>query len=296
MASHPIVHGLSIDVEDWFHILDCEGSPDTSRWAELPSRVERNTGILLDLFDRHRVKATFFCLGWVAEHFPTVPQEIVRRGHELGSHSHLHGLVGPLGAESFARDLDTSLQALQHATGTTIKCFRAPGFSLTRTEVGWALPLLASRGIDLDSSLFLTDRAHGGLPLGRQDPFTIQLHDGHKLLEVPVIPRRFGNRDLAFSGGGYLRLLPLPLLRASFAEVERQGHGAVCYLHPREIDIDQPRMPLPPQRAFKYYVGLGSVMAKLEALLQQFHFGTLRQMAERNPRDRSISLDNLLRG
>ena len=106
---------------------------------------------------------------------------------------------------------------------------------------------------------------------------------------------------LFFARDALLRMMgahsaPLPLLRASFAEVERQGHGAVCYLHPREIDIDQPRMPLPPQRAFKYYVGLGSVMAKLEALLQQFHFGTLRQMAERNPRDRSISLDNLLRG
>ncbi len=295
MASHPIVHGLSVDVEDWFHILDCEGSPDPGHWSAQPSRVEQNTRILLDVFDRHRVKATFFCLGWVAEHFPSVPQEIVRRGHELGSHGHMHTLVGPLGRNGFARDLDDSLTALQRATGTEVKCFRAPGFSVTRAEVPWVVPVLVSRGIDLDSSLFLTERAHGGLPLDRRGPFVVRTPQGQELLEVPVVPRHFGRRELAFSGGGYLRLLPLPVLRASFAEVERAGHGAVCYLHPREIDADQPRMKLPPQRAFKYYVGLAGVVAKLDALLQQFHFGTLRQMAARNPHDAMISLQDLAR-
>lgn len=288
-----MLHGLSIDVEDWFHILDCEGAPDTASWASLPARVERNTSTILDILDEHGVKATFFCLGWVADAHPQVIAEIVRRGHELGSHSYSHGLVGHLGAEAFARDLDASLEALQRASGQTVRTFRAPGFSMTAAEVGWALPLLASRGIDLDASLFLTRRAHGGLPLDRNGPFDIDLGGQQRLREVPVVPRRIAGRELAFSGGGYLRLLPMWLLRQGFVDAEQHGRGVVAYLHPREIDPDQPRMPLPLWRRFKYYVGLETVRPKLHALLRQFRFGTLRHMAETVPLERPATLADL---
>lgn len=288
-----MLHGFSIDVEDWFHILDCEGAPDTANWTRLESRVERCTLTLLDQLDRHGARATFFSLGWIAEQHPNLIAEIARRGHEVGSHSHLHGLVGPIGPDEFARDLDQSLTALSKAAGRDIRTFRAPGFSITAAEVSWALPILASRGIDQDSSLFLSRRAHGGLPLDRDRPFTVDLGDGRQLLEIPVVPRRLGRVDLAFSGGGYLRLLPLPVLTHSFAEAERRGQPVVAYLHPREVDPSQPRMQLPPWRRFKYYVGLNGVTAKLDALLTRFRFGTLREMAAATPLDRPVTLPEL---
>lgn len=288
-----VLHGFSIDVEDWFHILDCAGAPDPGSWRQLESRVEAATQQLLDLLDQHHVKATFFALGWVAEQRPQLIAEIARRGHELGSHSHEHGLVGQLGRDGFARDLDRSIAALQRAGAGPIRCFRAPGFSMTAGEVRWALPILAERGIDVDSSLFLSARAHGGLPLDRARPFDIELGNGKRIREVPLAPRRLGPRELPFSGGGYLRLLPWWLLRDSFARAEARGEPVIAYLHPREIDPQQPRMQLPPLRRFKYYVGLDTVRLKLEKLFGAFRFGTLRQVADQTPLDRPASLDEL---
>ncbi len=288
-----VLHGFSVDVEDWFHILDCAGAPDPASWRTQESRVEAATSKLLDLLDRHGVQATFFTLGWVAEHRPQVIREIAKRGHEIGSHSHAHGLLGQLGRDGFARDLDLSLEALQRAGSGPIRCFRAPGFSITAKEVAWALPILADRGIDLDSSLFLSDRAHGGLHFPRSRPFDIELGDGRRIREVPVVPRQLGPRELPFSGGGYLRLLPWLVLRDSFARAEGHGEPVIAYLHPREVDPQQPRMALPPLRRFKYYVGLDSVGPKLEQLLKTFRFGTLRQVAEQTPLDRPATLQEL---
>ncbi len=292
-AKGAVLHGFSVDVEDWFHILDCQGAPDPRSWAGQPARVEANTAKILDVLDAHRVRASFYCLGWIADQHPQVIAEIARRGHEIGSHGHLHGLLGHLGRDAFARDLDLSLEALAKAGGGTVKTFRAPGFSLTAAEVPWALPILADRGIDLDASLFLTDRAHGGLRLDRQRPFDLLLADGRKIREVPVVPRRIAGREIAYSGGGYLRLFPWPVLRDSFARAQAQGQPVVAYLHPREVDPDQPRMKLPPLRRFKYYVGLNTVLRKMDLLFSHFRFGTLRQVAEQGLLDPPATLQEL---
>ena len=164
-----VVHGWSIDVEDWFHILDASGAPDPSSWAQLPSRVAIGTRRMLDLLDRHRVRATFFTLGWIAERHPELIAEIAARGHEVGSHGHLHRLVHQGSRDDFARDLDASLHAISRAIGRPVKAFRAPGFSIGDGET-WALPVLASRGITLDASLFLAHHGHGGIVLRRERP------------------------------------------------------------------------------------------------------------------------------
>jgi polysaccharide deacetylase family protein (PEP-CTERM system associated) len=289
---HSVTHGWSIDVEDWFHILEYAGAPDPAAWRRQERRVHIGTRRMLDLLDQRGVKATFFILGWVAEVAPELVAEIAARGHDIGSHGHLHQLVQHLGPDGFARDLDQSLAALSRAAGRDITSFRAPGFSISPAET-WALPILASRGITLDSSLFLTHRAHGGFPLDRRRPFDIHLPDGRTILEVPVVPLRVAGRELAFSGGGYLRLLPSPVLRTAFAACDLQRTPAVLYLHPRELDPDQPRMHLPPARRFKYYVGLDSVQAKVGTLLDSFRFGTLAQVAARTPRDLPLHVDGL---
>ena len=280
-----VTHGWSIDVEDWFHILEYARAPDPSAWRQQEQRVQIGTMRMLDLLDRHAVKATFFVLGWVAEVAPDLVAEIARRGHDVGSHSHLHTLVSHQTPDSFARDLDQSLTAIHRATGRDVTCFRAPGFSITPRET-WALPILRARGITLDSSLFLASRAHGGFALDRERPFELQLPNGQTMTEVPLVPLRFRGRDLAFSGGGYLRLLPAPLLEQAFAHFDRRGVPAILYLHPRELDPEQPRMSLPVHRRFKYYVGLETVTAKSTLLLEKFRFGPLSQVAAQTPPDR----------
>ena len=286
-AESSLLHGWSVDVEDWFHILDCQGAPDPAQWDAMPARVEIGTRRMLDLLDQFGHSATFFSLGWIARKHPELIAEIVERGHELGSHGDMHRLVHTLDRDTFARDLDDSLESLRRAAGKDVKAFRAPGFSIGDGET-WALPILASRGITLDASLFLAERAHGGMLLKRKLPFDLVLHDGQRLTEVPTVPRMVLGRELPFSGGGYLRLLPSWILTRAFAEFEQEQRPVIAYVHPRELDPQQPRMDLPARRKFKYYVGLDTVTAKIESLFKQFRFGTLSEVAAASPRDKPV--------
>ncbi len=283
------VHALSIDVEDWFHVLDCAGAPEPASWSGQPSRVEANTRALLQLLDAHGQRATFFVLGWVAEHHPAVVAEIVRHGHEIGSHSYGHALVSSQTPDSFARDLDRSLEALHAAGAPQVRSFRAPGFSIGPDEA-WAFDILASRGVRLDASLFLSRRAHGGWPLARRRPFEIWTPGGAHLLEVPVVPFRLAGRELPWSGGGYLRLLPKALLLTLLRQANHADEPAVVYLHPREIDPAQPRMALPAARSFKYYVGLDGVEDKLRAMFSVARFDTLSAVAAATAKDPPLVL------
>jgi polysaccharide deacetylase family protein (PEP-CTERM system associated) len=274
-AGRPL-HALTIDVEDWFHILESAQAPPLHAWDTLPSRVEIGLLRALDLCERARIQATFFVLGWVAERRPDLVQEIARRGHEIGSHGHTHQMLGKLGRDGFARDLDQSLAAIARAAKVQVKAFRAPGFSLTPAEP-WAFSVMADRGISIDASLFLCRRAHGGWPLDRHGPFPVVLPDGRRIAEIPTVPLRLFRHDLPFSGGGYLRLLPQPALDAAFAWQEHRARPVCAYLHPRELDADQPRMALPPWRRFKYYVGLRGVEGKLTRLIARHRFGSASQ-------------------
>ena len=285
--SSTVLHGFSVDVEDWFHIIDCDGAPDTAQWDLQQDRVELGTLRFLDLLDRHGHKATFFVLGWVARRHPELVAEIARRGHELCSHSDQHRMVHAMSRDEFARDLDASLEALTAAAGKDVVTYRAPGFSIGNAQ-NWAFDVLVSRGIQLDSSLFLSPRAHGGYTVQRRRPFRIIAPSGGQLTEVPVVPWSPavpGPRDvrLAYSGGGYLRLLPAPMLRRLYAAREAAGEPVVTYLHPRELDPEQPRMKLPPWRAFKYYVGLDTVADKVDDLFSRFRFGALGEVAAAGP-------------
>lgn len=271
-------HGLSIDVEDWFHILDCQIAPTRSDWESLEVRVIHNTTAILDLLNRYQLKATFFILGWTAERYPDLVRQIVDQGHEIGSHGHHHRIVSRLTPDEFARDLDASLTAIERAANRQVHAYRAPGFSITPNEV-WAFEILVSRGIDLDSSLFLAPHAHGGFTLDRKRPFEILLPSGRKLTEVPIIPYWIGNVKVPFSGGGYLRLLPTAIAKCFFQLADHTKSTIVTYLHPRDLDANQPRMTLPPLRYFKHYVGLNTFPHKLETLLTTVPFHSLRTVA-----------------
>jgi len=268
---------LTIDVEDWFHILDApEGAPDRPEWSALESRVESNTHRLLDLLDSANAGATFFVLGWVAQQFPRLIRTIHERGFEVGSHGHDHVLVHQLTPEEFTEDLRRSLAAIQDATGQPVTSYRAAGFSITPKEK-WAFDILGDHGITVDASLFPGTHGHGGFPLNSCAPFLLRTSQGTVLREFPIAATRIGGRTVAFGGGGYLRLLPLRLLHRWIRQLNAEEVPATIYLHPREIDPAQPRMDqLPWIRRFKYYVNLDTTETKLKSLLAQHRFLSLR--------------------
>lgn len=268
---------LTVDVEDWFHILDNPETMTESHWSRFPSRVENETARLLDLFDRHSQKATFFILGYIARNHPEVVREIAGRGHEIATHGDMHQLVYNQTPEAFEADLVASMEAIAVAGGGTPRTYRAPGFSIT-SKASWAFDILARNGIEVDASVFPAPRAHGGL-LGFPEagPCLIETESGRRLRAFPMSLGRIGPISLVFSGGGYFRITPGPLLDRLFAN----SHYVMTYFHPRDFDPDQPLAPgLSRGRRFKSYVGLASAFNKLDRLLGTLDFINLRKAEE----------------
>jgi polysaccharide deacetylase family protein (PEP-CTERM system associated) len=284
-------HGFSVDFEEWFHILDCNSSPSVNQWNYLEPRINLIGIRLLDFLDRYKIRGTFFILGWVAQRYPELIQEIVRRKHEIGTHGHMHLMVSELSPDEFARDLDTSIMAIYRAANCDVYAYRAPGFSISNRQF-WAFDILASRGIYLDSSLFLGLHTHGGSSLKRTKPFPIILSNYEKIIEVPIVPLSLIKMNLPFSGGGYLRLLPTQLINLLYRLFENDEIPVITYIHPRELDLKQPRMNLPWFRYFKYYIGIDTFPRKIERLFENFVFKPLGDIANNTPLDRPLYIKN----
>jgi len=269
-ADSGVANILTVDVEDWFHVLEADRAPDRAAWTHLDSRVERNTETLLALFEREAVRATFFVVGWVAWRHPRLVQRIAAAGHEVASHSFWHEVMGRHHRHSLREDVGAARKLLEDLSGTPVKGFRAPGGSIT-PETAWVFDVLAEAGYEYDSSLCPGFSSHGGFPSPWHAPHRVRCNAG-ELAEIPSSTFGLGRRRLPYAGGGYLRLLPGAAIRALIALDNRSGRPANVYVHPREIDPDQPRMTLAPLRRFKYYVGLRSTERKLASLLARFRF------------------------
>jgi peptidoglycan-N-acetylglucosamine deacetylase len=271
------MHILTFDIEDWFHILDHAATRGIADWANYPTRFEPVVDRILGILDERGLKATFFCLGWMAERHPQVIRRIHGLGHEIGSHSYAHQLAYEQTPEQFARDFERSLGVLADATGEQVRSYRAPGFSLTDKN-RWVLDELAGHGIAVDCSVFPAARAHGGFAeFGACAPAVIET-DAGPLKEFPINVWEALGLKLVFSGGGYFRLLPYPLIRA----LARRSPYLMTYFHPRDFDPDQPVVPgLNALRRFKSYYGLGGAEAKLKRFLDDFDFIDLRTAVAR---------------
>lgn len=267
-------HILTIDVEDWFHILDNEETSTEDHWKRFPSRLEDGLERILDSFNAKNVKGTFFILGWIARRHPDAIREIVRRGHEIGSHSDMHQLVYKQSPEQFEDDLRRSLDSIAEATNICPTIYRAPGFSITDT-CAWAFDILAEHGIAQDCSIFPAPRSHGGMPrFPTGTPCLLQAPGGSQLQCFPVNLRSFAGYRFIFSGGGYFRLIPLSILRRWY----RESEYSMTYFHPRDFDPGQPIIPgLSLARRMKSYVGLSRALEKLENLLDEVEFVTISQ-------------------
>jgi len=285
MAAAQLKSIFSVDVEDWFHVLDLPSTPDISQWDSLPSHVEKNFMKLLDIFSEKNVSVTCFFLAYVAQKFPHLVQEAAKRGHEIASHGYSHRLVYSMTEAEFLDDVTKAKKIIEDAAGRPVLGYRAPGFSVTE-ETPWFFPALIKAGYRYDSSVFPAPRGHGGLKTDALAPHVMRndpLRHPQPLVEFPITVARFAGRPMCFFGGGYLRLFPYALIARKSREVLRQERPVIFYIHPREIDPDHPRMPMSAQRRFKCYVNLKGTAGKIRRILDDFAVTTFAQYLAEHP-------------
>lgn len=279
---------LSIDVEEYFHPAEVGVSAD--RWLSLPSRIEFEVEKILELLDRHNVTATFFVLGWVAEHHPRVVRRIAGAGHEIGCHSHLHRLVYDLSPEEFREDTERACCAIEAACGIAPRAYRAPCFSITARAM-WALEILVENGFTFDSSIYPIEHDRYGIPGFGRHAQVLDTPAG-PIQEVPVATVMLSKQRVApVGGGGYLRLLPYRYTAAGIRRINEEGMPACIYLHPWELDPDQPRLTSSVVSGVRTYWGLERMARKLDRLLQEFPFSSLSSAhPERRADVRAVSI------
>jgi polysaccharide deacetylase family protein (PEP-CTERM system associated) len=269
-----IVNGMSIDVEDYFHVSVFDGIVPRHEWASMESRVVANTTRILDLFDQFKVRSTFFVLGWVAERHPDLVKQIARRGHEVASHGYSHRLVYDQTRSAFREDVVRAKQLLEDACGRGVVGYRAPSYSITPRSL-WAIDELLEAGYEYDSSIFPIRHDRYGIPVSDRRPYTIQRKVG-ALVEVPASTTQIGSMNVPVAGGGYFRILPYWWTRWGIQRVNRQERRpAVFYLHPWEIDPNQPRLRAGRLGSFRHYRNLDQTEARLRQLLTDFRFDAL---------------------
>jgi polysaccharide deacetylase family protein (PEP-CTERM system associated) len=266
---------FTVDVEDWYHILDIPSAPAISEWAGLPARVEANFRNLLDLFSARNVRTTCFFLGWIAERFPHLVREAAERGHEVASHGYAHRLVFEMSPEEFREDAMKSRKLLEDLSGTRVQGYRAAGFSSTK-DSPWFFEELVAAGYEYDSSIFPAERGHGGIPLAPLEPYIVATPSG-TIAEFPLTVADCLGKRLCFFGGGYLRLFPYTLIRRMAKQVAASGRPVIFYVHPREIDPEHPRLPMKFSRRFKSYVNLRGTEEKIQRILADFSCTSFRE-------------------
>ena len=256
---------FSVDVEDWFHILDVPSTPKIHEWDLLESHVEKNFNRLLDIFSEKNVRVTCFFLGWVAERFPHLVKEAHRRGHEIASHGYAHELLFNQTAEVFYKDAVKSKAIIENITGFPVSGYRSSGFSITK-DTQWFYEKLIEAGYRYDSSIFPAPRGHGGLKTEQFAPYVVTDKD-RNLIEFPISVEKIFGKPVCFFGGGYLRLFPYKVIEKMSERVLKSGRPVILYIHPREIEPDHPRLPMNLKRRFKSYVNLKTTERKIVKIL-----------------------------
>lgn len=273
-----VIHALSIDVEDYFHVAALANVIRPSDWGSLPSRVEQNTERLLELFERANTKATFFVLGWVAERYPDLIRTLADAGHEIASHGYSHQLIYSQSRAVFTEETRRSKALLEDIVQQPVTGYRAASYSITQESL-WALDILAELGFTWDSSIFPIRHDRYGLPNSPRSPYTIRTANGGLIREFPLTTAQVMGMTLPAAGGGYFRQFPYPLFKALFNRASQNGRQPqMFYLHPWEIDPDQPRYNNASWFSrFRHYTNLDKCYSRLERLLSDFRFGTVSE-------------------
>ena len=269
------MHCLSFDVEEHFQVSAFWSEARRQQWDKYESRVENNTRKLVELLSQHDTKATFFVLGWVAERYPGLVKMLVGQGHEIASHGYGHELVTKQSPEQFRHDVRKAKQILEDLTGKPVEGYRAPSFTITG-GTSWALSILAEEGHIYDSSMYSrfhrskNDGASAGI-------YSIDTAVG-RIWEVPPSTLDVWGFQVPVAGGGYFRLFPYSASKTLLQRLESQGTKLVMYLHPWEIDPEQPRMDGPWLSQFRHYLNLHKMEKRLTTLLGDFQFGSIAEV------------------
>jgi len=267
-----ITNALTIDVEDYFQVSAFAPCIPRSEWDSRECRVERNVGLIMDMLDRHDVKATFFTLGWIAERYPDLIREMARRGHEVASHGYAHQRASEQGREEFLDDISRAKQILETLSGQPVHGYRAPSFSISTGNL-WAFDCLAEAGYRYSSSIYPIKHDHYGVPDAPRF-----MHDVRpSLTEIPATTILAFSRNWPASGGGFFRLMPYALSRRLIQRVNAEDQAsAVFYFHPWEVDPQQPRVSGASAKArFRHYLNLDRMEARLDRLLDDFSWSRM---------------------
>jgi polysaccharide deacetylase family protein (PEP-CTERM system associated) len=271
----PPPHIFSVDLEEYFQVLAFEQAVPRSAWESMPSRVEASLNRLLDLLARFNAVATFFTVGWLAERKPGLVRRVVEQGHEIASHSWWHRRVTALSPAELREDVRRCRATLEQTAGRPVLGFRAPSFSIVPgTE--WAFDVLIEEGYRYDSSIFPIHRPGYGYPGAPVVPYEIRRQAG-TLMELPMATTTVLGVRLPAAGGGYLRHLPYRLIERAFDEHSARGESAMLYVHPWEIDPEQPRLAVSLLSRVRHYNGLKKTLPRLEQLLSRFRFTSVER-------------------
>ncbi|MCH8504833.1 MAG: DUF3473 domain-containing protein [Ectothiorhodospiraceae bacterium] len=275
-----ICNAMTVDVEDYFQVAALSETIRPEDWDKHSLRVEKNTWRLLELFQRVDVKATFFVLGWVAERCPNLVREIVQQGHELASHGYSHQLVYTQTPDVFREETHRSKSVLEDQAQRPVIGYRAASYSITRESL-WALDILAEQGFVWDSSIFPVRHDRYGIPGAERWPHLLSTPSGHQLVEFPLTTLQMAGLTLPIAGGGYFRLYPYAFSRMGLGRVNKADQRPfIFYLHPWEVDPDQPRVNVSWKSRFRHYNNLDKCEARLERLVRDFRFDTVGAVLE----------------
>ena len=266
---------VSVDVEDYFHAESFSEVVDRANWDSHSSRVEANTRRLLELLAELDIHGTFFILGWVADRFPGLVREIAACGHELGCHSYWHRLIYKLDPTEFREDTHRAKSVIEDISGQPVYGYRAPTYSVIDRSV-WALEILTELGFSYDSSIFPIRHDRYGMPDAPRAPFRFQTPSG-PMTEFPITTFRVAGHNLPVGGGGYLRLLPRVYTRLGLQRVQREGLPVVIYIHPWEIDPEQPRLAGRLSSRLRHYTNLSQTLERFRSVLQTGTYTSFRE-------------------
>ncbi len=275
MTGDNLAHHLSFDVEEFFQVEAAVKCVDRDDWASFASRLDEPVGRILDLLAERAVRATFFVLGWVARQRGELVRRIAGAGHEVASHGMSHHMLERLGPDAFRQELRESRHILQDLSGQEVVGFRAPTFSIMH-RTAWALDVLIEEGWQYDSSVFPVRHDRYGVPDAPTRPHWARAGGEKAILELPPLTRRVLRGNWPVGGGGYLRLLPLWVIKGAVAAAQRCGLPAMIYLHPWELDPDQPVLKMGRLGTWRHRVNLARTHDKLRRLLEAFRFTSVR--------------------
>lgn len=277
---------LSIDVEDYYMVSAFSGQIPFASWNSYESRVERNTERILSLLDKFNVKATFFVLGWIGERCPKLVKEIFEEGHEIASHGYAHKLIHQQEKDEFIEDIKKSKKILEDIICQPVLGYRAPSFSITKDSL-WAIDCLIDADFKYDSSVFPIHHDKGGLPQAERFPFKIIRCRG-EITEIPLSTKRILGANIPVAGGGYFRFLPYQITKKCISGINACKQPGIVYLHPWELDINQPRISTSWLSKFRHYININKTENRLRQLLTDFEFEPIREMIIKNERTLKI--------